>query len=78
MITAILLIITLCGKFPRLEYFLSWFRALELFIVWFTWQIIEKQTLFEMIVVSLIFIQCGAMFVNFLIQNRRKYYKKTI
>jgi hypothetical protein len=78
MITIILIIITLCGKFPKLENFLSWFRVLELFIVWIIWQIIEKQTLFEMIAVSLMFIQCGAMFINFLIQNRRKYYKKTI
>jgi len=78
MITAILLIITLCGKFPKLENFLSWFRALELCIVWIIWQIVEKQTLFEMILVSLMAIQCYIMFVNFLIQNRRKYYKKTI
>jgi len=78
MITAILLIITLCGKFPKLEYFLSWFRALELLTVWIVWQIIEKQTLFEFVVVSLMAIQCFIMFVNFLIQNRRKYYKKTI
>jgi hypothetical protein len=51
---------------------------LELFILWIIWQIIEKQTLFEMILVSLMAIQCYIMFVNFLIQNRRKYYKKTI
>ena len=78
MITAILLIITLCGKFPKLENFLIWFSGLELFTLWIIWQIIEKQTLFEMIVVSLMFIQCGAMFINFLIIKSQKIYKKTI
>jgi chromate transport protein ChrA len=78
MITIILIIITLCGKFPRLEYFLSWFRALELVILWIIWEIIEKQTLFGMIIVSLMAILCVAVFFNFCIQNSRKYYKKTI
>jgi hypothetical protein len=78
MITVILIIITLCGNFPKIQYFLRWFTALELYILWIVWQIIEKQTLFEMIIVSLMLVQCGAMLINFLIQNSRKYYKKTI
>jgi hypothetical protein len=74
MITAILIIITLCGKFPKLENFLSWFIALELLILCIIWQIIEKQTLIGMIIYILISIQCLAIFINFLIKNRRNFH----
>jgi hypothetical protein len=72
MITAILIIITLCGKFPKLENFLSWFRALELLILFIIWQIIERQSLIGMIIFTSIFGIFGLSIINFLIKNRRK------